>query len=147
MNLLMLLKPHFYISRGTTINGSISSDDSASIDGTINGDVTSHAQVTIEKNGIINGDVLAKNVVVKGKIKGNIYCNGRVLMSKNGEVHGHIYAGEATIDKESLLKGGMAQLHAKEADEITEQKEAAVEATAAVLANKPVVDETPQSWF
>jgi len=147
MNLLMLLKPHFYISRGTTVNGSISSDDSASIDGTINGDITSHAQVTIEKNGIINGDVLAKNVVVKGKIKGNIYCNGKVLMSKNGEVHGHIYAGEATIDKESWLKGGMAQLHAKEADEITEQKEAAVEATAAALANKPIGDETPQSWF
>ena len=147
MNFLMLLKPHFYISKGTTVNGSISSDNSASIDGTINGNVTSHAQVIIEKNGIINGDVLAKNVVVKGKIKGNIYCNGKVLMSKNGEVHGHIYAGEATIDKESLLKGGMAQLHAKEGNEITEQKEAAVEATAAALANKPVADETPQSWF
>jgi cytoskeletal protein CcmA (bactofilin family) len=146
MNLLMLLKPHFYISKGTTVNGSISSDNSGSVNGTVNGDVTAHAQLTIERNGIINGDVLAKNVVVKGKIKGNIYCNGKVLMSKNGEVHGHIYAGEATIDKESLLKGGMAQLHAKEGDEITEQKEAAVEATAA-LANKPVVDETPQSWF
>jgi cytoskeletal protein CcmA (bactofilin family) len=147
MNLLMLLKPHFYISKGTTINGNISSDDSGSIDGIINGDVTVHAQLTVEKKGIINGEVLAKNVVVKGKVKGNIYCNGKVHMSKNGEVNGHIYAGEATIDKESVLKGAMAQLHGKEVEEITEQKEAAVEATAAILANKPVADETPQYWF
>ena len=147
MNLSAIFKPAFYISKGTTINGSISTDDNGNINGTINGEITSQSNLTIEKNGTVNGDVLAKNVLVKGKIKGNIYCNGKAHVSKNGEVHGHIYAGEVTIDKESVLKGGMAQLHANEATEITEQKEAAVEATTAVLANKPVASEVPQNWF
>jgi len=147
MNLLALLKPHFYISKDTTVNGGISTDGNGLVDGTINGDVTTHAQITIEKSGIINGDVYAKDVVVKGKVKGNIYCNGKVHMSKNAEVHGHIYAGEATIDKESVLKGAMEQLHTKEVDEVTEQKEDAIEIAAPGLADKPVADEAPQNWF
>jgi cytoskeletal protein CcmA (bactofilin family) len=148
MNLSILLKPGFYISKRTVVTGNISANDNGRISGIVNGDIQSNAHITIEREAIINGDVYAKNVLIKGKIKGNVQCSGKVYVSKKAEVHGNIYASEVIIDKEGLLKGSMAQLH--ESDNIeaaSRQEEEAIQTTALALAEKPVADETPQNWF
>ena len=123
MNLSLFFRSGFYISKRTVINGNISTNEYGRISGIINGDIESRAHLTIEKNGIINGDVYAKDILIRGKIKGNVQCSGKVYVAKQGEVHGNIYASEVIIDKESLLKGGMAQLHETDNVKIASLKE------------------------
>jgi cytoskeletal protein CcmA (bactofilin family) len=148
MNLLLFFMPGFYISKRTVVNGNISTNENGRIDGIVNGDIESRAHLTIQKNGIINGDVYARDLLVKGKIKGNVQCSGKVYVAKQAEVHGNIYASEVIIDKEGLFKGGMAQLHEKDNLKISlQEEEQAIQTTASVLAEKPVVGETPQTWF
>ncbi len=148
MNLLLLFKPGFLISKHTIVNGNISAGNNGRIEGTINGDIESKGHIIVKKRGIINGDVYAKSVLIKGKIKGNVQCSGKVYVSKKGEVHGNIYASEVIIDKEALLKGGMAQLReTNNIETALQQEEEAIQTTASALAEKPVADEVPQNWF
>ncbi|MBV9963358.1 MAG: polymer-forming cytoskeletal protein [Parafilimonas sp.] len=149
MNFPNSFKQRLHISKGVSINGNISTEDSGCIQGVINGDVISSAQIIIEKTGIVNGNIHAKSVIIKGIIKGNVHCPGKVYLLKNGEVHGHIYANEVSINKESKLKGGLAQLHhnTSSAEIIAEQKETAEEIIASALADKPRTDDVPQNWF
>lgn len=139
----------FYISKHTTVNGNISSDRSGSIAGTVNGDVTINGMLTVEKGAILNGDLYAKNIVVKGVIKGNVYSEGKVYACKNSEVHGNIFAREAIIDKESLVKGALAQIQQRSiADEDAGQEEESLaETNIAALAHKLLPDDPPESWF
>jgi cytoskeletal protein CcmA (bactofilin family) len=148
MKLLFFQPDSFYISKYTVINGNISADRNGNIDGVINGDITIKGELTVERNGILNGDVHAKKIVVKGVIKGNVYCEGKVYACKNAEVHGNIFAEEAIIDKESLIKGAVTQIHQKtNANDDAKQQEQILETNIAVIVNKSLPDDPPQNWF
>jgi cytoskeletal protein CcmA (bactofilin family) len=56
------------------ILGSVKGCGSIHIDGKIHGDLSVDDQVVIGKEGMINGDVHAKKVIVSGKIHGNVNC-------------------------------------------------------------------------
>lgn len=147
MNLLSFLLGDFYISKSAVINGNISSEKNGNIAGVVNGDVTVRGKLTVEKNGALNGDVNAKEIVVKGKIKGNIYCEGKLYACKNAELHGNIFALEAIIDKESRVKGAISQIRQKSGAGEMQLQEEIAETNIAAIANKLVPDEPPQNWF
>ncbi len=140
----------FYISRQTIISGNISSDGDGNIAGVVNGDITIRKTLTVEKSGLLNGDVYARKVIVKGIIKGNVYCEEKIYTLKNAEVHGNIFAREATIDKESIVKGSISQIRQKTnltEDEEAEKAEAILETNMAALANKLIPEERQENWF
>ena len=145
MNLLFFLRPGFYISKDTIIHGNISSDSNGYVAGTVEGNIDLKAHLTIEKQGVVHGDISAGNVLIKGKIKGNVQCNHKVYVSKNAEVDGNIYANEVVVDKEGVVKGRMAQLHEK-GNAGTAQDEI-IKIPATPFDKKPVDDEAPQTWF
>jgi cytoskeletal protein CcmA (bactofilin family) len=148
MNLLFFLRPGFYISKDTVIHGNISASTNGYIAGTVEGNIDLNAHLTVEKQGVVNGDVHAGDVLIKGKIKGNVQCNHKVYVSKNAEVDGNIYANEVVVDKEGLVKGRMAQLHEGDSPEtIQKTQEEIIKISAATLDRKPIDDEAPQTWF
>src|SRR5215831_3701400 len=107
MNLLYFIKPGLHVSKQTVIHGNITTDTNSYIAGTIHGDITANATLVIEKNGVINGNAHAKNVIVKGKIKGNIHSDGKVDVKKKGEIDGQVYAAEGNGDKDGVVKGSI----------------------------------------
>jgi cytoskeletal protein CcmA (bactofilin family) len=111
MNLLTLLERKFYLPEKTTVHGNIMSEIKGLIEGVVIGDINFNADLIIKKGGTVNGNIHAKNVLVKGRVNGNIYCEGRVTVYKNAEVDGNIFATESIIDKESIVKGKLSQLH------------------------------------
>ena len=56
------------------ILGNVKGCGSIHIDGKVHGDLSVEDQVIIGKDGLINGDVHAKKVIVSGKINGNVNC-------------------------------------------------------------------------
>jgi cytoskeletal protein CcmA (bactofilin family) len=145
MNLLFFLRPGFYISKDTVIHGNISSDSNGYIAGIVEGNVDLKAHLSIEKQGVVQGDVSAGDVLIKGKVKGNVQGNHKVYVSKNGEVDGNIYANEVVVDKEGVVRGRMAQLHEKGNTETAGDEIIKIPTTA--LDKKAVDDEAPQTWF
>lgn len=111
MNLPSLLERKFYVPEETAVHGNIMSEIKGIIGGRVIGDINVNAALVIKKSGTVNGNIHAKNVLIKGKVNGNVYCEGRVHVYKNAEVDGNIFAAESIIDKESIVKGKLSQLH------------------------------------
>lgn len=84
------------ITRGTTINGGISSDGSLEIMGTITGDVECLGKLSVY--GHISGNVTARDVVVNTKrLAGNIESEGSVEVVMGTIIIGDITGTSATI--------------------------------------------------
>lgn len=84
------------ITRGTTINGGISSDGSLEIMGTITGDVECLGKLSVF--GHISGNVTARDVVVNTKrLAGNIESEGSVEVVVGTIIIGDITGTSATI--------------------------------------------------
>lgn len=145
MNLSFFLKPGLYVSKQTVINGNVATDANGSVAGTIHGDIVTKTTLIIEKNGLVNGNVHAKNVIVKGKIKGNVHSEIKVDVIKKGEVDGHVYAPEVNVDEESLVKGSVTKLTAANNPD---DGDISSESITSFTKNEPAKEEEkPQSWF
>ena len=84
------------ITKGTTINGSIISDCSLNVMGTINGDIECVGKLTISGN--VAGNSTASDVFVSAKrLNGNIDSEGTVKVGLGTVVIGDIKAGSAVI--------------------------------------------------
>ncbi len=84
------------ITRGTTINGGISSEGSLEVMGTITGDVDCLGRVSVY--GTISGNVSASDVLVQTKrLEGNIKSEGAVEVAGGTVVIGDIEGTSATV--------------------------------------------------
>ena len=84
------------ITRGTTINGGISSEGSLEVMGTITGDVDCLGRVSVY--GTISGNVSASDVLVQTKrLEGNIKSEGAVEVASGTVVIGDIEGISATV--------------------------------------------------
>ena len=92
------------ITKGTTINGGISSEGSLEVMGTITGDVDCLGRVSVY--GTISGNVSASDVLVQTKrLEGNIKSEGAVEISGGTVVIGDIEGTSATVA--SAVKGNI----------------------------------------
>ena len=146
MKPLLFFSRRFIIPAGIEVNGNFVSQKEGSIAGTINGDVHVKARLIVEKQGIINGDLHAKDLTIKGRVNGNIYCEGKVSALKDSVVSGNISAAEARIDKFSIVKGIIAHINQKKGNgSNTYPLEASLETP--VIPDNFLPDEPPQNWF
>ena len=84
------------ITKGTTINGSIISDCSLDVMGTINGDIECLGKLTI--SGKVTGNSMASEVFVNtDRLDGSITCEGCVKISQGTIVIGDISASSAVF--------------------------------------------------
>ncbi|MCR5584389.1 MAG: polymer-forming cytoskeletal protein [Lachnospiraceae bacterium] len=84
------------ITKGTTINGSIISDCSLDVMGTINGDIECLGKLTI--SGKVTGNSMASEVFVNtDRLDGSITCEGCVKISQGTIVIGDVTASSAVF--------------------------------------------------
>jgi cytoskeletal protein CcmA (bactofilin family) len=95
-----------HISQGTTIKGDIISSVVTTIDGKIEGSVTSQGDVQIGPLADVNGEVEGKNITVAGRLKGRIFADDKVHLLTGAHVHGDIYAQSLKIDDAAVFNGG-----------------------------------------
>ena len=93
------------IGKGTGIQGDVKVQNSLRIDGRVTGNVESTDTVIIGKDGVVEGKVIAKHVLLAGKIKGNINAKGRVFLELTASIDGDIVASHLVIDEGAQFNG------------------------------------------
>lgn len=92
------------ITQGAFINGEIKVACSLFIDGEIEGTIVSQGDVTVGVNGVIKGDVTAKNVLISGRVSGTIDSD-RIVIQAGGSVEGVIISSELIIEAKGSFLG------------------------------------------
>lgn len=88
------------------ISGSVKGCGTLHIDGKIDGDLTVDENAVIGKDGVVKGDVSAKNVIVSGKVHGCIKCE-TLEVTQTGEVLNTIHASKVVTD--GKIEAGMEE--------------------------------------
>jgi cytoskeletal protein CcmA (bactofilin family) len=97
-------------------------------------------RVTIGRNGTVQADITAREVVVMGKVTGNIECSDRVDIRSEGVVNGNVSTIRISVEDGAVLKGGIQV----KSGEQKQQNQAQPQAKAAE-ATKPSVAEPPKA--
>jgi len=96
------------IGRTLVIKGEISGSESLFVDGRIEGSVNlAEHRVTVGRNGSVQANITAKEVVVMGKVTGNIDCTDRVDIRSEGVVNGDVATQRISVEDGAILKGGI----------------------------------------
>ncbi len=110
------------IGRSLVIKGEISGAESLYVDGRIEGSVNlAEHRVTIGRNGSVQANITAREVVVMGKVTGNIDCIDRVDIRSEGVVNGDVTTQRISVEDGAILKGG---IQVRSADLKHDKKEA-----------------------
>ena len=116
------------IGRSLVIKGEVSGAEALYIDGRIEGKITlTDHRVTIGRNGSVQADITAREVVVMGKVTGNIECTDRVDIRSEGVVNGNVSTIRISVEDGAVLKGGI-QVKSAENNRQTQPQAKAVEA-------------------
>jgi len=96
------------IGRTLVIKGELSGSEALYIDGRIEGKISMpDNRVTIGRNGTVQANITAREVVVLGKVSGNIECSDRVDIRSEGSVTGDVSTVRISVEDGAVLKGGI----------------------------------------
>jgi cytoskeletal protein CcmA (bactofilin family) len=96
------------IGRSLVIKGEISGTEALYIDGRVEGKINlENNRVTIGRNGVVQADITAREVVVMGKVTGNIECSDRADIRSEGVVHGNVSTERISVEDGAVMKGGI----------------------------------------
>jgi len=100
------------IGWGTVVKGTLTTEGSIRIDGTMVGDVVAKADAAIGPSGTLDGRLSAKNVSLAGKVKGTIAASEKLILESKSVLQGDIIASKLVVDEGALFDG-----HCKMSDE------------------------------
>jgi cytoskeletal protein CcmA (bactofilin family) len=96
------------IGRSLVIKGEISGAEALYVDGRIEGKISLPGhRVTIGRNGTVQANITAREVVIMGKVNGNIECGDRVDIRSEGSVTGDVSTVRISVEDGAILKGGI----------------------------------------
>lgn len=96
------------IGRTLVIKGELSGSEALYIDGRIEGKISlPDNRVTVGRNGSVQANITAREVVVMGKVSGNIECSDRVDIRSEGSVTGDVSTVRISVEDGAVLKGGI----------------------------------------
>jgi cytoskeletal protein CcmA (bactofilin family) len=96
------------IGKSLVIKGEVSGSESLYIDGRVEGSINlSGNRVTIGRNGVVNANINAREIVVTGKVRGNLTASDRVDIRNEGSLTGDVIAQRISIEDGAFFKGGI----------------------------------------
>jgi cytoskeletal protein CcmA (bactofilin family) len=127
------------IGRTLVIKGELTASEALYIDGRIEGKISMpENRVTIGRNGSVQANINAREVVVMGKVNGNIECTDRVDIRSEGSVIGDVSTVRISVEDGAVLKGG---IEVRSAD----RKQQSKPQNQAKPAETPKVADTPKA--
>jgi cytoskeletal protein CcmA (bactofilin family) len=96
------------IGRTLVIKGEISGSESLYIDGRVEGSLSfKDHRVTVGRNGVVQANIAAREVVIMGKVTGNVECSDRVDIRSEGSLTGDIVSQRISVEDGALLRGSV----------------------------------------
>jgi cytoskeletal protein CcmA (bactofilin family) len=103
------------IGEGANIEGTVRSDRSIRVRGTVQGEIESKQQVVIEESAQVSARISAEHVTVLGKVDGSIECSGRLEIASSARVTGEVSASTLVIQEGAFFEGNLRMSSLKEA--------------------------------
>lgn len=96
------------IGKSLVIKGEVTGSESLYIDGRVEGAINLPGnRVTIGRNGQVQANINAREVVVLGKVKGNLTASDRVDIRNEGSLTGDVVCQRISIEDGAYFKGGI----------------------------------------
>lgn len=93
------------IGKGTTLDGNMKVQNSVRVDGKIIGNIRATDTVVIGKEGVIEGSVHSKDLLLAGRVKGNVVAAGKVFLESKSLIQGDIKASRLVVDDGAQFDG------------------------------------------
>src|SRR6266700_3550585 len=96
------------IGKSLIVKGELTGSESLYIDGKVEGAINLPGnRVTVGRNGQVQANVNAKEVVVLGKVKGNVTASDRVDIRNEGSLAGDVVCQRVSIEDGAYFKGSI----------------------------------------
>jgi cytoskeletal protein CcmA (bactofilin family) len=96
------------IGKSLVIKGEVTGSESLYIDGRVEGAINLPGnRVTVGRNGQVQANITAKEVVVLGKVKGNVNASDRVDIRNEGSLGGDVVCQRISIEDGAWFKGSI----------------------------------------
>jgi cytoskeletal protein CcmA (bactofilin family) len=93
------------LSKDTEIRGSVKTQGSIRVDGTIIGDLFSAKTVTIGASGSVEGNITGEDIIVAGKVKGTVTARGRIALETTAQIEGDLNTARLSISEGAVFRG------------------------------------------
>lgn len=93
------------VGTGTVVEGKIKTDGSIRIDGKIVGDLIAKANVAVGLGGVVEGNLIGKNVSLAGKVVGTVEAAEKLVLEPKSMVKGDIRAARLVVDEGAVFDG------------------------------------------
>ena len=99
---------HATIGKSLIIKGEIAGSESLYIDGRVEGYISLPSnRVTVGRNGVIDANINAGEIIVVGTVRGNLVASDRVVIRSEGSLTGDIVAQRISIEDGAFFQGGL----------------------------------------
>jgi cytoskeletal protein CcmA (bactofilin family) len=110
-----------YLYKGSRVSGHLSFQGSATIDGTVDGDIQCQGTLTIGESAEVKAKITAQAVIVRGKVEGNVTAKERIELIAPARLIGDIETSRLFFEGVCSMgvakqKGGVAVSHGAIAD-------------------------------
>ena len=93
------------IGEDSHIKGTIETQRSIRIEGSLEGEIHSQGEVYIGEKSQVNANIVGKRVIIAGEFSGSIEAISSLYIAKTGKVYGDISGNELTIEDGAIYKG------------------------------------------
>jgi len=110
------------IGVGTTIEGTISSNENIRFDGILIGNLITKGKVFVGQSGKVTGEIRCKNCEVEGTVEGKVNVEELLSLRSMSKVFGDIRTGKLAIEPGAIFTGKCDMGHKKEGGNQPEEK-------------------------
>jgi len=99
-------KKQSMVAEAVAIVGQLNCQDDLSLEGQFKGSIqATNCTVIVGSNALADGDITAKNLLVKGKVVGEISVSDRIIIAKTGAIIGNLQAARVELENGAKYKG------------------------------------------
>src|SRR6266851_8828402 len=96
------------IGKSLVVKGEVTGSESLYVDGRVEGIINLPGnRVTVGRNGQVQADITAREIVVLGAVTGNLTASDRVEVRSEGSLTGDVSCQRISIEDGAFFKGGI----------------------------------------
>ena len=108
------------IPENSFIDGSFSSKRSIRIEGGFKGILYSKEKIIIDDAALVQGNIIASEIIISGRVLGNLYCFGKIVVKNGGKIEGNIFTNRFENEEGSDLNSSITILNNDSINELEE---------------------------
>ena len=89
------------------IKGELSADEDILLRGRVEGSIRHSSKLTIGKEGVVQGDIEAKCIMVEGRVEGDLHATASIIIEATANVTGNISAPTISLIEGARIKGSI----------------------------------------